>query len=256
MLAVTLAAGMGTRMKTLTAMPKTLIEFRGQSLLSRQKELFEKFGIEHFVVGGYKHELLNVDPEKLIVNERFHETNMAYSLWCARDILLEQDQKTDLIISYGDIIFEENVLKKLINVTQGDIQICADKNFLAYWSSRMSDPENDLESFSVNKNNGYIIDIGKKAKAIKEIEAQYIGLFKISSTYIRDFLDCYEMLLQIDDVNEKLSMTDLLRKMIEADCKALPVYIENGWLEFDTDSDFKKYNHMLENKTLDRFYHA
>ena len=51
----------------------------------------------------------------------------------------------------------------------------------------MSNPLDDAETFKTL--NGFLIELGKKTINLNEIEAQYIGLFKISKNYLQNFLD-------------------------------------------------------------------
>lgn len=252
MLAITLAAGKGRRIGL--ERPKATIEFQGGTLLSKQVKLFKKLSIPHYVVGGYKCKLLDFDPACLMFNERFAETNMVYTFLCARELLENSIDKQDIIVSYGDILYQEDVLQKLINSEAGDLQICADKNFLAYWSLRMVEPLEDLESFLVS-NDGYITDIGSKNCKPSDIQAQYIGLFKISNGYIRDFLRSYDELHCRDHIlAESIAMTNFINTLISKGCKAVPIYISGGWLEFDTAGDIEVYNKLETQKIIKDFY--
>ena len=51
------------------------------------------------------HEMLRFFNAKLIVNHEYEDTNMLYSLLCAKNILTSGE---DILISYGDIIYEPN----------------------------------------------------------------------------------------------------------------------------------------------------
>ena len=55
---------------------------------------------------------------------------MVETLFCAREKI-----NNSTIISYGDIIYEESVIKKLIENTD-DISLIVDKNWKDYWSMR------------------------------------------------------------------------------------------------------------------------
>ena len=88
------------------------------------------------------------------------------------------DDKYDLIISYADIIYQLNILEKL-KETKGDIVVISDRKWENLWSKRMKNYLKDVESFKTFSN-GFIKEIGKETKSKKDIEAQYIGLIKIS----------------------------------------------------------------------------
>jgi len=257
MLAITLAAGKGARMDHLTKdLPKTMIEFNKKPLLSYQMDLFKAHDIDHYVIGGYQANKLNLTLEKLIINHDFEATNMVYSMFLALDFLKEKRINQDVIVSYGDIIYNEGVLLSLLNADkEADIWLCADTNFYPYWSFRMESPLKDLESFSVNKVSGFIKTIGQPVSDLKEIEAQYIGLFKISSKFIPYLLKCYEKLIVDHDYFYRISVTEFFQWLIDHHTpNILPDFIESGWLEFDSIQDLNVYNKAKEANELQRFF--
>lgn len=257
MLAITLAAGKGTRMNELTKdLPKTMFEFQGKPLLSYQSKLFQERNIDHYVVGGYQYKKLNMASKQVIVNQEYETTNMVYSMFLALNTLKEKIKNQDVIISYGDIIYQNNVLDALINANvESDIQVCADKNFYPYWSFRMDSPLSDLESFEIDKKNSFIKNIGQRTDAISTIEAQYIGLFKISLKYVSKLTSIYNNLVNQDKTFYKISITELFQILIQKyEVKIYPVYIKGGWLEFDSDQDVNVYNESLKNNKLDEFF--
>lgn len=258
MLAVTLAAGMGTRMHELTTdTPKTMLPFLGKSLLSYQQALFKSFSIPQYVVGGYKAEKLNVNSEKLIINHRYSETNMAYSLLLALKKVFQKNPKSDVIVSYGDIIYSKKNLEILIQCSKGDMQISADLNFISYWNARMEDPLQDLESFKVDPKTSMICSIGEDVKQVADIEAQYIGLFKISADFIPRLIKLYEGMISQNPGDEKLSMTELLQTLIvQKKMESFPVFTKGGWLEFDSCEDLKVYENLVNENKLAEFYNA
>ena len=106
-------------------------------------------------------------------------------IWCIAYFAakLFEDNKDDLIISYGDIVYERKNLQKLLD-TEGDIVIMTDDNWLSLWSLRNENPINDAETMKFDRQ-GNIIELGKKPKSINEIESQYTGLIKISKNKIK-----------------------------------------------------------------------
>ena len=106
---IILAAGQGTRLRPLTDFcPKCMVEVNGISIIERQLAVMHNCGIEDkdiSIVAGYcsdaLKEKLGSTEIQLIVNEKFENTNMVYSLMCAKQVLEDAD---DILISYGDII--------------------------------------------------------------------------------------------------------------------------------------------------------
>ena len=131
---IILAAGRGSRLTPLTDdKPKCLVKLFGKSLLEWQIEKFRKFGINDIsVVTGYKKELISFDGIKIYHNTNFEKTNMIETLFCAKKEINEI-----VIVSYGDIIFEDSVVKKLIE-SKEDFSVVVDKEWKKYWSIRQS----------------------------------------------------------------------------------------------------------------------
>ena len=101
MKAIILAAGRGSRMKSLTdEKPKCLIELNGKPLLEWQLEALRGAGIEDIaIVTGYKKELLHRYGLKEFHNSLWAETQMVSSLMCANEWL----QQSECVVSYSDI---------------------------------------------------------------------------------------------------------------------------------------------------------
>ena len=255
---IILAAGKGERLRPLTNdKPKCLVELFGKSLLEWQIETFQNSGITDItIVSGYKSDLINFPETTILKNEKYNSTNMVETLFCAKEKLLNST-----IISYGDIIFEKNVLNKLIQ-SKADFSIIVDKNWKRYWEMRSDNPINNAESLKIDTD-GNITSIGKKAQKIDEIEGQYIGLMKFQNTGLEKIKEFYEKTKsqstnESNPLNPLVSfqqsfMTDFLQGLINDGCKLKSIEIENGWLELDTVSDYDKYTELYSKNKLSEF---
>ena len=85
---------------------------------------------------------------------------MVYSLYNAKSLF---NGSNDIIISYGDIIYEKKVLKKLI-MDKSKISVVIDLNWKKLWSLRMNNPAKDVESLKLNSK-GFITEIGQKVES-------------------------------------------------------------------------------------------
>lgn len=256
--AVILAAGEGKRLRPLTKnIPKCMVQLFGKSLLEWQIGAFQSCQINDIsIVTGYCSHMINIPNMHYFKNSRFDTTNMVETLFCAKEKLTDS-----VIVSYGDIIFEKNVLQKLIDSTE-DYSVVVDKNWAKYWKVRFENPLDDAESLVLDKND-YIINIGQKVQHRNEINGQYIGLMKFQGRGIEFLKNFYEKIknearLGSNPLNpllplEKSFMTDLLQGLIDHGQKLKSIQIENGWLELDTLHDYQIYEKMYSDHTLDRF---
>jgi len=259
MIAIVLAAGFGHRMLPLTKeIPKCMISFINKPLIQYQIDTFLSLGItDIFIITGYRRNKINAHQIKTIHNPNYQSTNMVYSLFLAQKQLKKCINKQDVIVSYGDILFQKNTLEKLIFNTHGDIQICIDRNFLPYWCERFDDPLSDLETLKLDSSD-QIIEIGNKPSSLDEIQGQYIGLFKISKSSIKRVIEIYDKLKSnatntIQELNQ-MYMTTFLNTLIGYKMQLMPVVISNGWLEFDTPHDYHTYVEWHKKGYLNQYY--
>ena len=170
MKAIVLAAGRGSRMKSLTDdAPKCLVRFEGRALLDWQIQAISQSGIDEIaIVTGYQRTALinHLNPHKEFYNSEWADTNMVYSLACAREWLV----KDECIVSYSDILYDASAIESLTRCSN-DIAITYDANWLKQWSARFNNPLIDAETFKVS-DDGYVIEIGKTAHSLDEIQGQ------------------------------------------------------------------------------------
>ena len=121
MQAVILAAGMGKRLKDLTKdNTKCMVEVNGVTLIDRMLHQIDNKKLDRIViVVGYKGDKLKeyistldiTTPIVYIENSVYDKTNNIYSLYLAKEYLLQDDT----LLFESDIIFEDTVLDELIN---------------------------------------------------------------------------------------------------------------------------------------------
>ena len=184
---IILAAGQGTRLLPLTKnKPKCMVELFGKPLLQHQIDVLHHCGINDIsVVVGHLGNTINLPNVHIYKNMNYANTNMIETLFCAKSKLTDS-----VIVSYGDIIFEEQVVNTLIN-SEDDISIVVDKNWKQYWSLRFENPLDDAESLIIDDTQ-YIREIGQKTDKFENIHAQYIGLMKFSGDGLLKIKTMYE----------------------------------------------------------------
>ena len=130
MKAIILAAGRGSRMGGLTdTQPKGLVSLRGKPLLEWQLASLRAAGIHEIaLVTGYRHEALSPYGLPMFHNPDWRRTNMVTSLACAREWL----QAEACIVSYSDIFYEANAVRKLMD-SDAALALTYDPDWLRLW---------------------------------------------------------------------------------------------------------------------------
>ena len=204
---------------------------------------------------GFKAEAFLIFEHQKYFNPNFERTNMVESLISARDFF--EGIEEDLIISYGDIVYQKDNLEKVLE-TRGDVVVMVDDDWLNLWSIRNDNPLIDAETMKFDSYDGRIIEVGKKPTRIEEIESQYTGLIKISANKIQDVLMFYDSLdrniLYQGNTFPNMYMTTFLQLLIDAEWKVVPARVNNGWLEVDTVNDLLMYERLNINGELDNFW--
>ena len=146
-------------------------------------------------------------------------------------------------------------------MSKSEISIIIDQNWKEYWSIRMRDIKEDVESLKLNSEDN-IIDIGQKVKDIEEIGGQYIGLMKFGENGIQNLKEFYFLCKEKsrygkNPLNQKIPfkksyMTDLLQGLIRDGYKLTSIPINGGWLELDTIDDFDLYNNLKKENGLQK----
>ncbi len=235
---IVLAAGQGTRLRPLTDdRPKCMVELRGTPLVEHQLASARQAGVTSIhVVLGYRHDMVDFPNITKHVNEAFATTNMVSSLFVAESAL-----EGDVIVSYGDIVYQPAVLEKLIAST-APIAVVVDQEWRAYWEARMDDPLSDAETMKLRPD-GTIIELGKKAGSFNDVQGQYIGLIKFSSDAISSIREFYHGLDRNDVYDGKdfdnMYMTTFLQLIADKLMPIQAVEIANGWMEVDCPDDLK-----------------
>lgn len=254
MKAVILAAGSGTRLKKYTEnLPKGMLSFMGKTIIERQIEIYRVCGIEDIIiVRGFASEKIDYKNVKYYTNKKYASTNMVESLMEARS---EFDD--DIIVSYSDILFEPEMLKKMIK-TDADFACAVDDNWKVYWKKRYGKIDFDTESLAIDGADN-ITELGLENPPIEKISARYIGLLKFSADGLKFIQETMEAAYKDEDkpwqqsgkTVRKAYMTDLLNAIIESGKEVKAVHFNNGWIEFDTNEDYENAIEWVKDGTID-----
>ena len=233
-----LAAGRGNRMGNLTNdQPKGFLKVGNKKLIDWQLDALFSNGIkDNSIVVGYKNELFDFKVN-YFHNRDWNKSNSVKSIMCANSLF----EKKTVIVSYSDIIYDESIIKSLIEY-DGRIVVPYTTNWLEIWEKRFKNPLDDAESFKIDEN-GNIIEIGQSPSSIYEIQGQYLGILKITPD---GWMDIKSILNNLDiKIINSLDITGLLNLLIKNNFYVKSIKTNFSWFEFDSQQDinvFKKYD--------------
>ena len=240
--AVIVAAGLGSRLKGYTEdSPKCMLKFGEKTLLERQLDVFRECGINDIsVVRGYKKEKINYEGLCYFENSDYEKNNILNSLFYAEEAL-----NGNVIISYSDILFEDVVVKRLLE-SDADISIVVDIDWRNYYEGRKDHPLEEAENVIFNANNE-VTDIGKIFTEKDDVFGEFIGMMKLSprgaKVFTRHFHRAKELYwdrpFQRAKIFQKAYITDIIQEMVDLGVPIHCVIIERGWKEIDTVEDYR-----------------
>lgn len=214
MQAVILAAGMGKRLGDLTKEnTKAMINVNGITLIERMLEQLDNRKFERIViVTGYQSERLIQyitslqinTPITYIHNPIYNQTNNIYSLYLAKDYLVEKDT----ILFESDLIFEDTVLDKLINHPFPNLALVA--KFESWMDGTvLTIDENDYIKHFIAPNNFSYEEIPFYYKTVniykfsKEFSSKYYVPFLIAYSTAIGNNEYYEQVLRVITLLDK-----------------------------------------------------
>jgi len=245
-----LAAGKGTRLRPITEhKPKPLVDLGGTSLLERNLSTLRAAGIEdQVVVTGHGADQIRALDVDTVHNEVYDETEMVYSLFCAAEVFPSEG---DLVIIYGDIVFEQRVVEALVSC-DAPVGVVVDCQWRELWEERFEDPLEDAETLDLDED-GRIRSIGCNPTGYDEIDAQYIGLLKVRKDRTAEFIESYRELNEDTAGYVSIDMTAFLQRLVHRGWHLQAVPVEGGWLEIDSLNDLERYSSLYQNGELNRF---
>ena len=249
MKAIIIAAGIGSRLGNLTKnLPKPLIDVNGKSIIERQISSFRKVGINEItIVTGYKKNKFIFKNINYVFNPKYEEVEQAFSLMVARKQIFG-----DVIISFGDIIFEDKIIEQILN-TKNDIVIGVEPKWREYYEKRMDNPPAISDFIAIK--NGKIIKLFRNLKEFDEdcIITEFSGLFKLSAKGSKIITEKYEFLEQNhsgkfhDAVSlKKAKMIELLQELYENGVSMEAISLKGKWCEIDTPHDLEIAKKMFK----------
>ena len=228
---IVLSAGRGSRLPAkFRNKPKCLVELNYKPLILHNLNFFNNFK-EKIIVSGFKQKYLSKIIKKNnfvnVINKKYSSTNMVYSLFLTKNLI-----KEDLVIVYGDVIFDYRIHDQL-KIKKNILPV--NTNWLNNWKNRMplKNIFKDAENLIIKNNK--IIEIGTKINKKKMPKYQFMGIIKLKKS---TFKKCHKFFIKLN--NKKIDMTSFLDLCIKNKIMTLTVEkYKSYWYEIDTISDHK-----------------
>jgi L-glutamine-phosphate cytidylyltransferase len=237
------AAGLGSRLKGHTEnLPKCMLDFGGKTLLQRQLQAYKECGIKDItVIRGYKKEKINYKNLNYVTNTEYKDNNILNSIFYAEKVI-----NGNIIISYSDILFDSNVVKRLLS-SDHDISVVVDIDWRGYYVDRKDHPLSEAENVMFDSNNK-VLKIGKIASQKEEVHGEFIGMIKLNNRGADIFKENFHRVKKLHwnkpfqraKTFQQAYLTDMIQELVDMGIKVHCVIIERGWKEIDTVEDYQK----------------
>lgn len=235
---IVLAAGRGDELGELVAdRPKCMVPIAGKPILGHILDAYRSANVRDLVVvRGFAKDAVNLAGATYVDNDDFATTGELASLATAKASL-----EGPCLVSYGDVIFKRHVLDEVLDV-EGDFVIAVDslpaqdrgddKPRRADWAI-CSEPH----SRKTLLGNVTLKDMAS-APDTPGITGEWTGILKTSAEGSKAIAAMIEAMPAHELA--KLSMPDLLRRLVTGGQTVRVVYSRGGWLDVNTLTDVVK----------------
>jgi choline kinase len=238
---ILLAAGKGSRFSLKNVSHKCLIKINNKTLIENIILGFNNF--KKILVTGYKRSILKkklkmYNDLEFIDNLNYHKTEMLYSLMFALKKVFD-----DVLVSYTDILYDYDVINKLISKKSNQNYICIPilMNWKQIWKKRLNNFYSDLETLKYDKK-FFLKEIGNKVHKNSEVMGQYMGIIYIPKRYKKTFYKNYN-----HNKWKKKHLTEYLNFLIKKKIKIKCLKYYGPWYEFDRISELRSYKKNFKN---------
>lgn len=224
---------------------KAMTFLKGKPILQRQIDTLKNCGINNsIVIRGYKKEDFKVEGVKYVDNDEYDDYYILHSLFKA-----EADMEGGFIFIYSDILFNEQIIKNLLN-SKGDIILVLDNSY-TYHKHKidkilelvLTKNKPDQQTRDLYQIENEIIRIGRNLnKDMADYEFTGIAYFsEYGVEIIRSiYNDC--KLNQKGNFHEansfkKASFIDLIQEVIDRGFRVDILEVHKGWIEIHNKKD-------------------
>lgn len=230
--AVILAAGLGSRLKDKTTfMPKGFLEIDGLSLIERSVKNLLNAGIKKIIIGTghqseYYEKLAEKIPQIICCKSPIYATSGSmYTLYNSRNLI-----DSSFLLLESDLLYDAAGLQVLIDNSEPNI-------ILASGQTHSND-----EVFIETDKQGYLVNMSKKPETLQSINAELVGITKIS----------YQAFLAMCQFAEEQFKTNLkidYEYILVGISKTNPIFVNKiedyVWCEIDDENHLQRAMNLI-----------
>jgi len=236
-LAVILAAGMGTRLRSShSGMPKGFLALGEQPIIEESIARLRQAGIGRIIIvtgyySDFYEELAAANSDiSTVHNDKFADSGSMYSLWCARDRIDE-----GFLLLESDLVYEQRALTVL---QEGSVDAVL-----------LSGPTNAGDEVYVETEGdgpvGHLYNMSKDADALgADPSGELVGISRISPELFRYMREYAEMEFHADNLHVSYEEDALVHagRQMHVPC---PVVADLLWGEIDDASHLERVREMV-----------
>lgn len=235
--AIVLAASRGKELGRLTRdVPKAMVEIRGQPLLAHIVSAYNAVGIKHItVVRGYKKHAVTLPNVHYVDNDDYLTTGELDSF--AKALLSDQDDKGDLIVSYGDVLSHKYVIQILTEMSD-DFVIAVDTDWQE--SVNRHRAADYVQCSTPHSRRAFYDTISltriDEEMLPQEIHGEWMGFLKVGREALPRLRHCMEDLSR-ETGTRSAKLLRLLNELVARGESIRVVYTTGHWLDVDSVED-------------------
>ncbi|MGE4158720.1 MAG: NTP transferase domain-containing protein [Planctomycetota bacterium] len=242
MRALILAAGAGGRSRSFERhRPSCMFELGDRTLLAAQAEALLSRDIRSITaITGFGHESVRASGVETLHNSQWKETNILASL------VLGWDRGEDLVVTYGDILFDPALLDALV-CSPHDVTLLHDTLWQTPYAHRLDKTPASAEMV-ISGNLAQVELIGKHLPFPDTISGEFVGLLRLKGKGLEALRTLYRKLqgrqathpLQRARNLQVAALTDLLQEYIDEGGLVHSLPVKRGWVEIDSIMDYER----------------
>ena len=217
--------------------PIALLKINEKSILERIIESCKKLDLNNIeVITGYKSERFKgIKNVKLIQNKKFKNTSQLES------IKLSLKKNTEIVVIFADIIFEPEILQRLIS-SDSDVTLAI--NIKSNETSDFADMALVEEKFAKE---GRVLTLHRKHKikkvakrsSINNFNFEFIGISYFSKKAVNE-------LIKILGKKRNIDFNDAINFLIKKNLNVTGLEVSSGWSEIRNKDQFKFANNFFK----------